>query len=220
MTIEISTAAFNTIKPLSNLHLIVATDLEGAIGRNNDLPWDKIPGDLPRFKTLTTGSILIMGRKAFASLPGLLPGRDHYVITSKAQGLRKVHHDKRNLHFFHSVEGVLSAVRREPNRTFFVAGGSEIYRQLLPYCSILYLTTLWSKVDADVYSREFKPGSPSFHYFRNVHDTFVLTKTDNEEDERISHAYRTFVRKGSVYDTFINRWKKGRAIKKFDKNFT
>ena len=60
--------------------IVVARALNGVIGRDNRLPWH-IPGDLKRFKALTMGSVMVMGRKTFESLPGLLPGRRHVVLT-------------------------------------------------------------------------------------------------------------------------------------------
>ena len=60
--------------------IVAARALNGVIGRDNRLPW-RLPADLKRFKALTMGSVLVMGRKTFDSLPGLLPGRRHIVLT-------------------------------------------------------------------------------------------------------------------------------------------
>src|SRR5256885_3014626 len=60
--------------------LIVARAQNGVIGRDGKLPWH-LPADLRRFKTLTMGSVMVMGRRTFDSLPGLLPGRRHIVLT-------------------------------------------------------------------------------------------------------------------------------------------
>jgi len=62
------------------IKLIVAADLNGAIGVRNKMPWH-LPADLANFKKLTLGKKIIMGRKTFESLPGMLPGREHIVIT-------------------------------------------------------------------------------------------------------------------------------------------
>ena len=64
----------------SVITIVVARAINGVIGRDNDMPWH-IPGDLKRFKALTMGSVMVMGRKTFESLPGLLPGRRHVVLT-------------------------------------------------------------------------------------------------------------------------------------------
>src|SRR4029077_12988549 len=63
--------------------LIVARAQNGTIGRDGKLPWH-LPADLKRFKALTMGSVMVMGRKTFESLPGLLPGRRHVVLTRDA----------------------------------------------------------------------------------------------------------------------------------------
>ena len=64
--------------------LVVARAQNGVIGRDGKLPWH-IPADLKRFKALTMGSVMVMGRKTFESLPGLLPGRRHVVLTRDPQ---------------------------------------------------------------------------------------------------------------------------------------
>ena len=74
--------------------LVVARARNGVIGRNGTLPWH-LPADLKRFKALTMGSAMVMGRKTFESLPGLLPGRRHIVLTRdrewRAEGAEVVH---------------------------------------------------------------------------------------------------------------------------------
>ncbi len=68
----------NAVRP--PVTIVVARALNGVIGRNGTLPW-RISADLRRFKALTMGSVMIMGRRTFDSLPGLLPGRRHIVLT-------------------------------------------------------------------------------------------------------------------------------------------
>src|SRR5881397_3028688 len=87
--------------------LVVARAKNGVIGRDGKLPWH-IPADLKRFKALTMGSVMVMGRKTFESLPGLLPGRRHIVLTRErgwsAQGAEVAH----------DVEEALALGRGEP----------------------------------------------------------------------------------------------------------
>jgi len=68
------------LPPPPPITIVAARALNGIIGRDNRLPW-RLPADLKRFKALTMGSVLVMGRKTFDSLPGLLPGRRHVVLT-------------------------------------------------------------------------------------------------------------------------------------------
>ena len=71
---------FDALDPANVSPLVVARAQNGVIGRDGKLPWH-IPADLKRFKALTMGSVMVMGRKTFESLPGLLPGRRHIVLT-------------------------------------------------------------------------------------------------------------------------------------------
>jgi dihydrofolate reductase len=122
--------------PTTSIQLVVARARNGVIGRDGALPWH-IPADLKRFKALTTGTAMVMGRKTFDSLPGLLPGRRHLVLTRdtdwQAEGAEVVH----------SVEQALGAAGGEP---VSVIGGAEIFALFLPLADRLELT----EVDADM----------------------------------------------------------------------
>ena len=110
--------------------LVVARATNGVIGRDGTLPW-RISADLKRFKRLTMGSAMIMGRRTFDSLPGLLPGRRHIVLTRdrdwSADGAEVAH----------SVEEALSLAGDEP---VSVIGGAEIFELFLPHGDQLELT--------------------------------------------------------------------------------
>src|SRR5690348_1411501 len=102
----------------SEIVIVVARAQNGTIGKDNSLPWH-IPADLKRFKALTMGSAMVMGRKTFESLPGLLPGRRHIVVTRNrdwsAPGAEVAHSD----------DEVLALVGE--NERLYVIGGSEIF---------------------------------------------------------------------------------------------
>ena len=110
--------------------LVVARATNGVIGRDGTLPW-RISADLKRFKRLTMGTAMIMGRRTFDSLPGLLPGRRHIVLTRdrdwSADGAEVAH----------SVEEALSLAGDEP---VSVIGGAEIFELFLPHGAQLELT--------------------------------------------------------------------------------
>jgi len=74
---------------MPHITLVVARSLNGVIGREGKLPWH-IPADLKRFKAITMGTAMIMGRRTFESLPGLLPGRRHIVLTRDRNWQAKV----------------------------------------------------------------------------------------------------------------------------------
>lgn len=110
--------------------LILARADNGVIGSDGDIPW-QLPADLRRFKQITMGAPMIMGRKTFDSLPGLLPGRRHIVIT------RDENWDEEGAEVAHSVEQALKAANA-PH--VWVIGGAEIYALFRPMADRVELT--------------------------------------------------------------------------------
>ena len=121
--------------------LVVARAQNGVIGRDGKLPWH-IPADLKRFKALTMGSVMIMGRKTFDSLPGLLPGRRHIVLT------RDRDWEADGAEVARSVEDALRLAGGEP---VSVIGGAEIFRLFLPIADRLDLTEVLADIDGDTH---------------------------------------------------------------------
>lgn len=119
--------------------LILARADNGVIGKDGDIPWH-IPADLRRFKQLTLGSPMIMGRKTFDSLPGLLPGRRHIVLT------RDEAWDEEGAEVVHSIEAALK-VANAPH--VWVIGGAEIYRLFLPLADRIELTEVHLEPQGD-----------------------------------------------------------------------
>ena len=115
------------------ISLIAALDRNSGIGRDNDLPW-RLPDDLKRFKALTLGKPLLMGRKTAQSLGRALPGRTNLVLTRSAvvpfEGMQAVA----------SVEAAMEAVRAEGAEELCVIGGGEVYALTLPLADGLHLT--------------------------------------------------------------------------------
>ncbi len=130
----------------SNIALIAAVSKNLAIGKDNDLLF-YLPSDLKRFKRITTGHTIVMGRKTFQSLPnGALPNRRNIVITKSDDMLFE------GCEVYHSVEAVLEAVKAESE--VFVIGGGEIYRQFYPLASKLYLTMVHQNFEGDTFFPE------------------------------------------------------------------
>lgn len=131
---------------MSNISIIVAIAENFAIGKNNDLLFH-LPNDLKRFKQITTGYPVIMGRNTLLSLPRWpLPNRRNIVIT-----------DKKDNHFqgceiVFSVEEAVELVKNE--KEAFVIGGGSIYRQFFPLAGKLYLTVVKKSFDADIFFPE------------------------------------------------------------------
>lgn len=119
--------------------LIVARAQNGVIGRDGTLPWH-LPADLRRFKALTMGSVMVMGRKTFESLPGLLPGRRHVVITRD----RSWHAEGAEV--AHSADEVLRVAGAEP---VSVIGGAEIFQLFLPLADRIELTEVLADITGD-----------------------------------------------------------------------
>lgn len=107
---------------MAELVAIAAVARNGVIGAGNDIPW-RIPQDLARFKSVTMGQLLIMGRRTFDSIGRPLPGRQTIVVTRDPAWSRD------GVSVAHSVVEAISAARRmAPGRPVFVVGGGEIYR--------------------------------------------------------------------------------------------
>ena len=119
--------------------LVVARARNGVIGRGGKLPWH-IPADLKRFKALTMGSAMVMGRRTFESLPGLLPGRRHIVLTRdrswSAPGAEVVH----------SIDQVARVAQEGP---ISVIGGADIFELFLPLADRVELTEVLADIDGD-----------------------------------------------------------------------
>ncbi|SFN43096.1 dihydrofolate reductase [Salegentibacter flavus] len=122
--------------------MIAAAAENNALGKENDLVWH-LPDDFKRFKKLTTGHHIIMGRKTFESFPQALPNRTHIIITRnkdyKAKGAVVVH----------SLERALEIAKDDPQP--FIIGGGEIYKQALPYSEKIELTRVHSEFEADTF---------------------------------------------------------------------
>lgn len=121
--------------------LVVARADNGVIGRDGTLPWH-IPADLKRFKALTLGTPMVMGRRTFESLPGLLPGRRHIVLTRGAWTAS-------GAEVAASVDAALALAGDVP--VVSVIGGAEIYRLFLDRADRIELTEVRGSPDGDTF---------------------------------------------------------------------
>ncbi|MEO5972413.1 MAG: dihydrofolate reductase, partial [Sphingomicrobium sp.] len=119
--------------------VVVARAHNGVIGRDGTLPWH-LPADLKRFKALTMGSAMIMGRRTFASLPRLLPGRRHIVLTRDA-GWRAD-----GAEVAHDVDQALALAEGEP---VSVIGGAEIFALFVRHATRIELTEVLADIAGD-----------------------------------------------------------------------
>lgn len=121
------------------IFLVVAVTANGVIGAGGTMPWH-LPADFRRVKTLTMGKPLVMGRKTFESLPGILPGRRHIVITRDAEWSAE------GADVAHSLDQAL-AMANAPHIVIF--GGAQIYAQALPRASRIELTEIHVDIPGD-----------------------------------------------------------------------
>ena len=127
------------------LSLVAALAENGVIGRDGDLPWH-LPADLRRFKQLTTGGVILMGRRTWDSIGRPLPRRRSLVL-SRDRGFHP-----EGAEVFSNLEDALQATEVEE---VFVIGGAALYAATLPQAFRLYLTHVHATVEGDVYFPEF-----------------------------------------------------------------
>lgn len=125
--------------------LIAAIDENRVLGKDNQLIW-YLPEDLKRFKRLTTGHAIIMGRKTFESLPKALPNRHNIVVT------RNKNYSKEGISVCHSLEEAIECAFEDQQP--FVIGGGQIYKQALEIASVIELTKIHAQFDGDVFFPE------------------------------------------------------------------
>lgn len=128
------------------LTLLVALADNGVIGRDGGLPWH-LPDDLKRFKALTMGKPIVMGRRTFDSIGRALPGRRNLVLTHRPSGLPP------GVEAVDSLAAAIAACAGEPE--LCVIGGAGLYRQALPLATRLELTRVHATIEGDVLFPEY-----------------------------------------------------------------
>jgi dihydrofolate reductase len=159
--------------------IIVATSLNNAIGKNNQLLWH-LPADLKFFKATTMGCPVIMGRKTFQSIGRTLPGRTNVVVT------RDKNFNADNQFGIIVVSSIDEAlVKLHAEKEVFIIGGGEIYNQTIDIANVIYRTLVNTTIDGDVYFSEINP------------DEFNLVweeKHEADEKNTLDYTYQKFER--------------------------
>jgi dihydrofolate reductase len=161
------------------ISLIAAMDKNRGIGKNNKLPWH-LPSDLKRFKRLTMGHYLMMGRKTYETIGKPLPGRVMIIVTRQkgylAEGCTVVN----------SIQQAITEAENHHEEELFVIGGAEIFQQVLDIADKIYLTNVHAEIDASVYFPEIDPGAWE-----------LITKHDPEQLENDQYAsdFQVLIRK-------------------------
>ena len=159
------------------LTIIAAAAENNALGKDNDLVWH-LPDDFKRFKKLTTGHYIIMGRKTFESFPKPLPNRTHVVIT------RQQDYENENCIVVHNLKDALAFAREDEQA--FIIGGGEIYKLSLPSVDKIELTRVHGEFEADAYFPNL-----------DLNDWKLVNEEFHEKDEKHKYAftYLTYERK-------------------------
>lgn len=147
---------------------VVATGLNNAIGKNNELLW-KLPNDLKFFKATTMGFPIIMGRKTYESVGKPLPGRKNIIIT------RDGNYKVEGVEIFHSIE---EALKNCGSEQVFIVGGAEIYKQTLPLVDTIYRTLVKSNFEADAFFPEI-----------NTNEFELAWEEEHHADEKHNYDY-------------------------------
>lgn len=158
-------------KKTSELTIIVAEGEDNAIGKDNDLIWH-LSDDLKRFKALTNGHHIIMGRKTFESFPKPLPNRTHIVITRQ-----KDYKAPAGVIIVNSLEDALDAARYDKQP--FVIGGGEIYKQALPLVDKLEITRVHASFN----------NADTFFPKIDLSQWQEVNRTRHEADEKHAYAF-------------------------------
>lgn len=179
------------MKPVS---IILATTPKGEIGVNNTIPW-KLKGDLPRFKQMTMGNIVIMGRKTYESLPQPLTGRKVIVISRRPGAFLLPHLDNDDLYSAKSLEEAFSIADTLPGNQIFIAGGVSLYEMALAadYPCTVELTTVYKE---SPYGYDAVIGDFSLKGFEYILDgAQVVCETDPKTGlVVVTHTYSRYVR--------------------------
>lgn len=142
--------------------LIVAMDEQAGIGIDNRLPW-RLSADLKRFKSLTTGHHLIMGRKTYQSIGKPLPGRTMIILTRRSDYTPENCPADR-CQVVHSLDQALHFAEARGEEEAFIIGGAEVFRKALDRADRIYITRVHAHTETDVYFPNWEPKNWNLTY--------------------------------------------------------
>jgi dihydrofolate reductase len=155
--------------------MIVAVANNGVIGVNNTLPWH-LPEDLKRFRALTMGHHIIMGRKTYESLGRLLPGRTTVIVT------RNLNYQVDGAVVVHSLDDAMRFCKQDEE--LFLIGGAQLYQDGLPHVQKLYITRVDIEVEGDAFLPEM-----------DWHAWTLIEKKDHLSASGLTYSDLTYLRK-------------------------
>lgn len=151
--------------------IIAAYAKNRVIGRGGKIPWD-IKGEQNRFKELTTGNVVVMGRKTYEEIGRPLPGRDTIVLskTSKYEG-----------EHCQTARTLEEALQLAYGRDIYISGGEGVYREALDLADVLYITEIETEIEGDTFFPEFDPIK-------------YIKRTDARQNGDIPYTYITYTK--------------------------
>lgn len=152
--------------------IIVAYAKNNVIGKDGKIPW-KIKGEQKRFKKLTTGNVVIMGRKSYEEIGHPLPNRITMVVS------RTKNYDQENCF---TVQSLQEALKLAGNRDVFISGGARLYKEAISIVDKIFIT----EIDKDIEGDTFFPKFDESHFVKEINEHF---------DGEIPYTYVTFTRK-------------------------
>lgn len=131
---------------VKNMNLIVAVDENWAIGYKNEL-LIRIPADMKMFRNETTGKVVVLGRKTLETFPNAQPlkNRTNIILSTKTD------YEVKDGIVVHSIEELLEELKNYADEDVYIIGGEAVYRQMLPYCNVAYVTKIDRKYEADAF---------------------------------------------------------------------
>ncbi len=160
--------------PDQKVTIIAAIDENRVLGKDNQLIWH-LPEDLKRFKRLTTGHAIIMGRKTFESLPKALPNRHNIVVT------RNQNYSKEGITVCHSLEEAIQSASKDPQP--FIIGGGQIYEQAFEWASMIELTKIHAQFEGDVFFPKIEGKE------------WTIENEERMEDAHFDYSFITYTKK-------------------------
>ncbi len=158
------------------LSIIVAVNESGGISLENRIPW-KLVDDLQRFKRITMGHHLIMGRKTFEAIGHLLPGRATIIMSRNAEFQPEVTCEKPDCQVVHSLQEALRLAENDGEDEVFIIGGGEVYAEAIPLADRIYFTRVHMSGPTDVFFPEL-----------NKRDWAVLNSSYQPADDKNQYS--------------------------------
>jgi len=161
------------------ISLIVAHDLNRVIGNENKMPWH-IPKELAYFKEKTIGKAIIMGRNTFEAIGRSLPGRLNIVITRNTEYIAP-----EGVTVVHSIQKAIE-IAEDYHEEVMIIGGEQIFKEVLPYADVLYVTLIQHQYEGDTFFPEYEEDWE-----------LVSSSEKNSTEDEVHYEYLVFKREGN-----------------------